>query len=76
MNDILYSLEGHNSKYGTCTHTCKDGIWQELKNCCCGADGDNDWYFCGGPTGFPYCDKSLDGLVIYTNCYPINKTNG
>jgi hypothetical protein len=43
MNEIMYSLEGHDSKYGVCTHTCEKGAWQELKNCCCGHEGDNDW---------------------------------
>lgn len=70
-DDILYSLEGHNSKYGVCQHTCQKNIWIELKNCCCGTDT-GDWYVCGGTSGLPICDEASEGLVVYTNCYPIN----
>ena len=71
-NEIIYSLEGHNSKYGVCEHRCVAGKWIETKNCCCGADGD-DWYDCGQSSGFPTCTEDLEGLVIYTNCYPKNQ---
>lgn len=72
MDEILYSLDGYNPKYGICTHRCKNGVWEELKNCCCGHDGDNDWYVCGDKSQFPCCDEANDGLIIYTNCYPKN----
>lgn len=69
-NKVFYSLEGHDSKYGICTYTCKSGVWEEFKNCCCGSAGDNDWYTCGGSVGFPLCDENNDGIIIYTSCFP------
>lgn len=66
----MYSITEHNSKYGVCTHTCINGVWQELKNCCCGHDEDNDWYVCSGLSELPLCYEPNEGLVIYTNCYP------
>jgi hypothetical protein len=70
-NEIIYSLEGHNSKYGVCEHRCQNGVWLEVKNCCCGPEGD-DWHNCGNNI-LPFCDSSLEGLVVYTNCYRENK---
>jgi hypothetical protein len=72
-HSVIYSLEGHNARYGICQHSCIDGIWTEFKNCCCGSDNDRAWYNCGDPSGFPICGQDLEGLMIYTNCYPINK---
>lgn len=66
-NEIIYSLEGHDSKYGVCEHRCQNKVWVETKNCCCGSEGDN-WYDCGSIAGFPLCDASLEGLIIYTDC--------
>ena len=66
-NEITYSLEGHNSKYGVCEHRCRNEVWVEIKNCCCGSEGD-DFYDCGGTASFPLCDASLEGLIIYTDC--------
>jgi len=67
-NEIIYSLEGHDSKYGVCEYRCQNKVWVETKNCCCGSEGD-DWYDCGGVVGFPLCDISLEGLVVYMDCY-------
>jgi hypothetical protein len=71
-NKVFYSLEGHDSKYGICTHTCKSGVWEEFKNCCCGSDNDNEWYICGVSSGFPLCDENNEELIVYTNCFPKN----
>ena len=70
--NILYSLEGHNPKYGVCQHTCKNGNWKTIKNCCCGTDEDNNWYVCDSVSILPICDSISENLVVYTNCYPPN----
>jgi hypothetical protein len=70
-NEIIYSLEGHNSKYGVCEHRCQNRVWVETKNCCCGPEGD-DWHNCGSITGFPLCVENNEGLIVYTNCYRKN----
>ena len=67
---LLYSLEGHNPKYGICQHSCVSEKWIEIKNCCNGPESDNDWYVCGGSAGFPLCDENNEGLIIYTDCFP------
>lgn len=65
MNDI----DTYNSRYGICTYLCKDGVWYEIKNCCCGHEGDNDWYLCD-ELKLPDCDISVNNLTISTSCYP------
>jgi hypothetical protein len=68
--DILYSLEGHNPKYGICQHTCQNGIWKTIKNCCYGTNEDNNWYSCDSISILPICDVVSENLIVYTNCYP------
>lgn len=70
MNNISYTLEEYNTKYGVCMYTCKNGHWNEFKNCCCGHAEDNDWYICENSNSLLPCDESIDNLTIYTNCYP------
>lgn len=68
--EILYSLEGYSPKYGVCQHQCKDGLWETMKNCCCGTDQDNNWYSCDSISILPICDSVSENLIVYTNCYP------